>query len=109
MNKKHRFRLSPDFSPHERGCIVSAVKRGSSYSKQARIWSDRKGKSISWSTIRSICNRRGVKSSHPYPSNFGRRQTSHQELVEFVKKEKLFIALVVAITAILIILATAFG
>lgn len=58
------YRLSPYFTWRERGNIVQQVKRGKSYAEVARFWSRKKRKAISWSTIRSICNRKGVKSIH---------------------------------------------
>lgn len=55
-------RLSKDFTPLERGRIISAVKRGTSYSEVARRWSRKKNKIIWWTTIRAICNRSGIYS-----------------------------------------------
>lgn len=57
------YRLSPDFNWRERGNIVQQVKRGKSYSAVARFWSRKKRKAISWTTIRAICERAGVKTS----------------------------------------------
>lgn len=106
------YRLSPDFNWRERGNIVQQVKRGKSYSAVARFWSRKKRKAISWTTIRAICNRAGVKTSYisgshkPFPLYDSKPVKIDQN--KWGKKEIAFI-LIFIVAMILLGLAELYG
>lgn len=107
------YRLSPDFDWRERGNVIQMIKRGKSYSEVARFYSRKKRKGISWTTIRSICQRAGVKSVHP---NTGKGKvaseslypTQENQIVKYQKKwSKTEIAFIIIFIVAMILLGLA--